>query len=54
MFRLNVGVGQLQECVSRGMFALSKKPQISEGEVLLLQLNKIDWQTPTIIQGLIL
>jgi uncharacterized protein DUF3883 len=44
MFRLNVGAGQLRECVSRGMFALSRKPQISAGEVLLLQLTKSDWQ----------
>ncbi len=44
MFRLNVRAGQLQECVSRGMFALSGKPRISAGEVLLLQLKKSDWQ----------
>jgi hypothetical protein len=44
MLRLNVGANQLRECISRGMFALSGKPQIGVGEVLLLQLNKIDWK----------
>lgn len=41
MFRLNVGAGQREECVKRGMFALSGKPQIEPGEILLLQLKKV-------------
>jgi hypothetical protein len=51
MFRLNVGAGQLQECVSRGMFALSGKPRICIGEVLLLQLKKSDWQAERSNEG---
>jgi hypothetical protein len=44
MFRLNVGAKQLDECVERGMFALHARPRIQPGELLLLQLNKSDWQ----------
>lgn len=51
MLRLNVGAGQLRECVSRGMFALSSKPQISAGEVLLLQLTKSDWRMEKSSEG---
>jgi hypothetical protein len=44
MFRLNVAAKQIDECVNQGMFALSSKPKIRVGEVLLLQLKKSDWQ----------
>jgi Domain of unknown function (DUF3883) len=43
MLRLNVAAGQLEECVRLGMFALSGKSHIDVGEVLLLQLKKVDW-----------
>jgi len=42
MYRLNVAADQLDECVQQGMFALSFKPNISVGEILLLQLKKTD------------
>ena len=44
MYRLNVAAEQIEECINKGMFALSFKPQIKEGEILLLQLKKNDWK----------
>jgi hypothetical protein len=44
MYRLNVAAEQFDECVKEGMFALSSKPKISAGELLLLQLKKEDWK----------
>jgi len=44
MYRLNVAAEQIEECVNKGMFALSYKPQIEVGEILLLQLKKSDWR----------
>ena len=44
MVRLNVAASQLDVCVNKGMFALRGRPGIQPGEVLLLQLNKSDWQ----------
>ena len=45
MYRLNVAALQLEECIQRGLFALTYKPQIEPGEILLLQLNKRDWKS---------
>jgi hypothetical protein len=44
MYRLNVAAEQIEECVRKGMFALSFRPQIEVGEILLLQLKKSDWK----------
>jgi hypothetical protein len=44
MYRLNVAAEQIEECVNKGMFALSYEPQINVGEILLLQLKKNDWR----------
>lgn len=44
MYRLNVAVEQIEECVKSGMFALTFKPKIEVGEILLLQLKKSDWK----------
>lgn len=43
MYRLNVAANQIEECINKGMFALSSKPKIKAGEILLLQLKKSDW-----------
>jgi hypothetical protein len=43
MYRLNVSIDQIDECIQQGMFALPYKPKINIGEVLLLQLKKADW-----------
>ncbi len=44
MYRLNVASEQIEECIKKGMFALSARPKISAGEILLLQLRKSDWR----------
>jgi len=44
MYRLNVGAEQIEECIKTGMFALTFRPQIEVGEILLLQLKKNDWK----------
>jgi hypothetical protein len=51
MFRLNVAAQQLDECINRGMFALSNKPSIKAGEILLLQLKKADWHARGSVGG---
>lgn len=43
MYRLNVAANQIEECINKGMFALSSEPKIKAGEILLLQLKKSDW-----------
>jgi hypothetical protein len=44
MFRLNVAAEQIEECVNKGMYAISYMPHINVGEILLLQLKKSDWR----------
>ena len=44
MYRLNVAAEQIEECIKKGMFALTFRPQIDVGEILLLQLKKSDWK----------
>lgn len=51
MYRLNVAAEQIEECVKQGMFALTFKPKISVGEILLLQLKKSDWKAQGAIGG---
>lgn len=51
MFRLNVATQQLEECIRQGMFALSGRPSIKVGELLLLQLKKGDWKSQGSIGG---
>lgn len=51
MYRLNVAAEQIEECIRQGMFALTFKPQISAGEILLLQLKKSDWEAQGSVGG---
>lgn len=51
MYRLNVGIEQIDECVRKGMFALTYEPKISVGELLLLQLKKSDWKSQGANEG---
>lgn len=51
MYRLNVAAEQIEECIKRGMFALTFKPQINVGEILLLQLKKSDWEAKGSVGG---
>lgn len=44
MRRLNVQSSQIEECIRRSMFAISQRPTIEPGELMLLQLTKQDAQ----------
>lgn len=40
IWRLNVNETQIDACITNKLFALSSRPNIQEGDLLLLQLNK--------------
>jgi hypothetical protein len=42
MWRLRVGITQLNKCVEKSIFALYARPNMDPGDLLLLQLNQGD------------